>query len=211
METERKYLDADFEKLKKLLLGLNAISKGPHFESNIIYDTPELKLYHEDRLLRLRLQEWRNKSHNLLTFKYPPAKNSDSCTCFSGKNVKAREELELEIGDGALMGAILAQLGYLPVAKYEKVRESWLLDYGSRFEIELDLLPFGQVVEIEGDPAGMDSLAQMLGLDKSKISLKTYHELNQEWRKANGLAKSADLLFKPDQRIRLRADLGLAN
>lgn len=204
METERKYLDVDLAQVATRLAQLEAVSRGLHFESNTIFDTPDLSLCSRDRLLRLRLQEWPRRSRHVLTFKYP-------CAATPGlENVKAREELELGVEDGAVMAQIFIQLGYIVVARYEKLRESWrLAAEGSTWSVELDTLPFGHVVEIEGDPARMDAIADLLGLDKTKISLKTYHVLNQDWRRQKGLDSTRDLLFESAARARLRSSLGL--
>lgn len=203
METERKYLQPDFAKTRQRLIDLGATSEGPHFEINTVFDTSDLSLYAAGRLLRLRLQEWPDHSRSVLTFKYPCA-----LVC---KSVKAREELELGVENGQTMALVLAQLGYKPVAKYEKMREAWQVEFaGYVYAVDFDTLPFGEVIETEGDPAGLDALARALGLDKTKISLKTYHELNQEWRTDNGLEKKRDLLFEAAARARLRASLDLA-
>lgn len=207
METERKYLNADLASLRARLRSIGAASDGKHFESNIVFDTSQRSLFGSGRLLRLRTREWLDKSETILTFKYPcPEKD------YSAALVKAREEVELKVENAAAMGLILEQLSFLPVGRYEKVRESWRMRAGpadSLYEIELDTLPFGDVVEIEGDPAGMDALADLLGLDKREISLKTYHDLNVDWRRSRGLDAPGDLLFEPERRCQLRTGLGL--
>lgn len=204
METERKYLDPDFGAVVLALRKLGAVSQGQHFESNEVFDTPDRALFLSGRLLRLRVQEWPGHASSVLTWKYPCQPTPEL------EGVKAREELELGIADAAMMARILAGLGYELAARYEKVREGWQLEFeGHAFTIDLDILPFAKVVEIEGDPGGMDAVAKALGLDKSKISLKTYHELNQEWREKKGLERTADLLFDSGAREQLRADLGL--
>lgn len=207
METERKYLDADLASLRERLRMLGASSDGPHFESNIVFDTADKALFAGGRLLRLRTREWRDKSDAILTCKYPCADKDYSHTL-----VKAKGELELKVEDTATMSHILAQLGFQPVARYEKLRESWRLPAASGesiYEVDLDSLPFGDVIEIEGDPVGMDALADMLGLDKCKISLKTYHDLNEDWRRSRGLEMPGNLLFEPESRRQLRTGLGL--
>lgn len=204
METERKYLEPDFADLRKRLNALGATTAGPHFEINILFDTPDLALYHNRRLLRLRNQEWPGKSQALLTYKAPPPASERF------KSVKAAIEIETKIEDAANMALILDALGYQAVARYEKVRESWRLELdGHNYAIELDTLPIGRFVEIEGPPCAMDEVAASLGLDKRKISLKNYHVLNQEWRRKNGLAESRDLLFEAGEKTRLRLSLGL--
>lgn len=206
METERKYLKPDLERTRLRLRGLGAVSRGPHFESNVIFDSPDSRLCGAGELLRLRLREWPDKSQSVLTFKYP---------CEAGlrlKSVKAREELETLVENGPAMREILERLGFRPVARYEKIRDSWRLEFGGEiFSVELDSAPFGDVVEVEGAPSGINAVAEALGLDKCETSLKTYHELNQEWRVNSGGEQTRDLLFAPAARSRLRAALGLGD
>lgn len=203
LETERKYLDVRLAALRERLSALGAACAGAHFESNIIYDTPRRRLLREGRLLRLRLMEWPGKSACVMTFKLP----AQGCT-----GVKAREELETAVGSLETAGQILEHLGYRPLARYEKLREGWRLALGQgAAEIDLDHLPFGEVAEIEAPPELINQAARALGLDNFKISSKTYHELNQEWRAANNLPPQMGFEFAPAERQRLRAALGLSS
>ncbi|MBD5642235.1 MAG: class IV adenylate cyclase [Desulfovibrio sp.] len=203
IESERKYLGASRPSLRRLLKSLGAISEGLHFESNVVFDTSGHSLLAAGKLLRLRSQEWPDRRCAILTFKRPAPGQA---------LVKTREELETGIGDGRVLAAILSGLGFRPVARYEKLREQWHFAQGSAWDalcVDLDTLPFGFVVEIEGAPGDIDRLAQALALDKNGISLKTYHELNQEWRRSEGLPASSDLLFEARARRRLRTAIGL--
>lgn len=204
LELERKYLGVDFGRLRARLAELGARTDGPHFEANVVFDTSELALLKAGRLLRLREREWPGRSDCQLTFKAPPSDGD-----WARMSVKARIELETGIGSPGAMFEMLRRLGYAPVARYEKARESWHLDWRGPSSIELDRLPFGGVVEIEAGADALDGLERLLEVDKCEKSLKTYHELNQEWRAAQGLPEQADLLFAPEERQRLRAALGL--
>lgn len=206
IETERKYLKASRPFLRRALASLGARSHGCHFESNTIFDMPGNPLLEAGKLLRLRLQEWPDMVRGILTFKQPV------CNLAPDKKVKAREELETEFANPRQMAEILKGCGFRQVARYEKLREEW--DFGAdsswaSLKVDLDIMPFGFVAEIEGIPERMDSLEQALSLDKSQISLKTYHELNRDWRNTQGLPPSADLLFTPARRLRFRKLLRL--
>ncbi|MDE5879352.1 MAG: adenylate cyclase, partial [Desulfovibrio sp.] len=88
-------------------------------------------------------------------------------------DVKAREERELEVESAALMGGVLEGLGYLVVARYEKLRSIWRLaglgpEHGEVL-VQLDELPFCRAVELEGAPADIDAAAARLGRDKQEI------------------------------------------
>lgn len=206
LEIERKYLDVDFDRLRRALAGAGAACLGAHFESNIIFDMPVLGLHASGRLLRVRSQEWRDRTCHVLTLKLPVA-------VAAGGAFKAREERELAVESAAAMGAVLEGLGFVAVARYEKVRSVWRLapfrPGASGMLVELDELPFARVVELEGDAGDLDAAARLLGLDKYEISTKSYHVLHQEWRCSRGLPRERSFVFEADERCRLRERLGL--
>lgn len=207
METERKYIGVDFDAARAALLALSGQTAGPYFESNILLDTVNLDLLEYGSLLRLREQRWRDHVIFKLAFKGRPgplpAKVSSS--------VKAREELELGIEDGGVMLAILRKLGYLETGHYEKMREAWRFQVnGMTCEADLDTLPFVQALELEADPVIINEAARLLGLDKDRISLKSYHQLHQEWRAAKNLAFSPDIIFDKAEKAHIFSVLGLS-
>lgn len=204
LETERKYLGVDFGRLRLALAAAGAEDLGAHFESNVVYDTPELSLCRANKLLRARSQEWPGRTRHVLTLKLPAA---------SSGAFKAREERELEVESAAVMGSVLLGLGFVAAARYEKVRSVWRLAReatgSAPMLVELDELPFARVVELEGAPAALDAVAALLGLDKHEISTKSYHALHQEWRSARGLPPDRSFVFGPEERHALRRRLGL--
>lgn len=206
LEIERKYLDVDFDRLRCALVGAGAEDLGAHFESNVIFDTPDFGLHASGRLLRVRSQEWRDRIRHVLTLKLPVAGADDAA-------FKAREERELAVESAAAMGAVLEGLGFVAAARYEKVRSVWRLapgrSGGSGMLVELDELPFARVVELEGDAGELDAAALLLGLDKYEFSTKSYHALHQEWRCSRGLPHERSFVFGADERRRLRERLGL--
>ena len=204
LEIERKYLGVDFDLLRRALAEAGAEDMGTHFESNVVMDTPGLRLWTSKRLLRVRSQEWPGRTRHVLTLKLPVANPA--------KGFKAREERELEVESAEAMRGVLEGLGYTVSARYEKVRSVWRLaaeEGGDSVLIELDALPFCRVVELEGAPAALDAVAALLGLDKYEISTKSYHALHQEWRSAEGLPPERSFVFGPEERRRVRRQLGL--
>lgn len=199
LEVERKYLNVDFAALRLALGGLGARNLGAHFESNWVFDTTDARLFASGRLLRLRLQEWPGAMRHVLTLKLPAAQN---------ERFKTREEHELEVADNAVMRAVLEGLGYTVGARYEKVREPWLVE---GVEVALDTLPFAAVVELEGEAGRIERLAARLGLDRAETSAKSYHQLHQEWRRLHKLPPDISFVFDAEQRRRCRRELGLAN
>lgn len=205
METERKYPIDDPAAIAARLHELGFQGSGRYFESNLVFDTPDLSLFGKDCLLRLRTCEWPDRISALLTFKGP----TDQAAARE-RGVKSREELETGIADPGIMARILGRLGYRQIARYEKVREEWRKPGESDLAIDLDILPFGAFLEIEAGPAAMESMEAALHLDKSEIGLKTYHEINQEWRDKNGLPPARDIVFAEQRKLRLRSELGLS-
>ena len=65
--------------------------------------------------------------------------------------MKSREERETAVEDPEAVRAILARLGYRPLFRYQKYRESWT-HRGQ--EVEVDETPIGVFLEIEGDARG---------------------------------------------------------
>lgn len=201
LEIERKYLHVNLAEISQKLARLGAIPEGRHFESNLVLDDPACSIFKSGCLLRLRSQEWPDKSLYVLTYKQPAPEKTES-------DVKERIELEVEISSLKIMQGILQGLGYGVAARYEKLRESWKWP---KFNVkaDLDYLPFGEVLEIEGERAAIDAAAWALGLSASQISLKTYHDLNQDWRKAHNLPPLLDFVFAEAEKRRLRNGLGL--
>ena len=201
-EVERKYLGADFVRLRELLAARAGQGDGVHFESNILFDTPDSALHGSGRLLRLRTRRWPDREDHVLTCKLPrpsPAYGPEA-------GFKVREEYECRVEDACGMRAILEGLGYAVMARYEKFRESWRLDAVS---VDMDILPFAQVVELEGDAGRIEKLEVLLELDKLPTSVESYHALHQQWRAQRHLPPERSFVFTPHDAAHWRAVLGL--
>lgn len=198
LEIERKYLHVDLKTVRQALVDNGAHCLGAHFESNWVFDVAQGALVAGGKLLRLRSQEWRDKTRHLLTLKLPAAESG---------GFKVREERETEVTDGAALRGILEGLGYAVAARYEKVREPWRMD---SVEVELDALPFAEVVELEGRAQDIARVEKRLHLDNAEISIKSYHELHQEWLRQNNKPKQLSFVFDEAQKAQWRAVLGLA-
>lgn len=202
LEIERKYPGVNLRETAERLKILGAVSLGQRFETNLVFDYPDRSLYKSGRLLRLRLNEWPNRSECVLTVK-APAKNADD-------TIKVREELETVTGDFAATRAILEKLGYEVVAIYEKAREEWRLSFGpGEADVALDRTPFCEAVEIEAEKRDIEKAAAALGLDKSAGASNTYHDLHREWLRERGLPPVLGFEFEPGERERLRREIGL--
>ncbi len=111
-ETEIKLAVPDAKTARGLLRAAGfRVSKRRVFETNTVFDTPELSLRRAATLLRVR----QAGGVATVTYKGPPVVARH----------KSREELELEISDARAMGAIIERLGLGPVFRYEKYRTEY--------------------------------------------------------------------------------------
>lgn len=124
----------------------------------MLYDDASGSLRRAGVLLRLR----RAAGRAVVTYKGKVAERAD---------VKAREELEVEVSDADAFEAILAAIGLLPCFRYQKYRETY--GHGNA-EIVIDETPVGTFLEIEADPAEIHALAQALGFSREDYVLDSY-------------------------------------
>jgi adenylate cyclase class 2 len=179
LETEVKFFLKDIASMRRRMLELGIETKGRLFETNICYEDRDNTMIQKKTLLRLRQDE-----KTTLTFKSRPESNSSDC--------KVLSELEVEVGDMASMGQILEALGFHPEQRYEKWRETLMLDRTGLF---LDTMPYGNFLEIEGLPQDIKTCASRLGLGWHKRILLNYLEIFEIIRKELNL-KIKDLTFK---------------
>lgn len=161
LEIEVKFYLKDIESMRRSLLELGGESRGRVFETNVRYEDHDNTLKQKKTLLRLRQD---NKT--TLTVKSRPIVNN--------REFKVFNELEVEVDDLATMGQILEALGFHPEQKYEKWRETLILDQTGFF---LDKLPYGDFLEIEGQPQDIKSCARRLGLQWHKRIRLNYLEI----------------------------------
>ncbi|WP_461209974.1 class IV adenylate cyclase [Desulfocurvus sp. DL9XJH121] len=190
METELKYLDADLDAVRSSLHALGADFQARRFETNEVFDDAKKSLSGRGVLVRLR-----SDGRNILTLKQPPDEPVP-------QGVKAMLEEETQVDDPWAVRALFTALGLRRAFSYEKLREEW--EYGG-CHICLDHLPFGDFVEIEGEPEALRAAARDLGLDALETSTANYHQLNREHRARLGLPHEDGFAFDPDEAERLRA------
>ena len=158
-ETEVKLRLQSPEAMRERLKQIGAaLVRERHFEENVLFDNEDGSLRETGTVLRLR----KTPHQCVLTFKGPRE-------VIGG--IKTREERETKVESAAEVHAILGNLGYKPVFRYQKYRESWLL-HGQ--EIEVDETPIGSFLEIEGDPEGIAVVARELGYGASDYVAESY-------------------------------------
>jgi len=180
LEIEIKFLNVDHDTVRKRLLKLGAQRSGRCFESNVVFDDTARSLKTRGTLLRLREKD----SRFILTLKTAAEATSSLA--------KVYEESETVVLNAPALREILAGLGYVPVLRYEKIREQWT-HLGC--EVCLDTLPFGFFAEIEGSEQNIMACAKALQLPQSHASKATYHDLNRQHREAQGLPPDESFVF----------------
>ncbi|MGL1862596.1 MAG: class IV adenylate cyclase [Pseudodesulfovibrio sp.] len=194
LECELKYLDVNLEELSQRLKNVGGQCLGRYFETNLVFDYPDRSLKESGILLRLR--EKQGKA--VLTVKKPPKEDVPSA-------LKVFEEIESVVDDFHAVKASLETVGFSVAFSYEKVREKWVY---KDCVICLDLMPFGDYVEIEGLEGTVPHCAKALGLDTNPTSKLTYHALNIEHRRVNALGSDESFVFEDDKRAAIIKELG---
>jgi adenylate cyclase class 2 len=158
-ETEIKLRVVSVAAARERLRRLGAqLVRERHFEDNVLFDDERGTLRASGTVLRLRQTHY----NSVLTFKGPRAIEG---------GVKSREERETAVESPEQVRAILDNLGYRPLFRYQKYRESWT-HRGQ--EIEVDETPIGDFLEIEGDPEGIHAVAAELGFSPSDYVTESY-------------------------------------
>lgn len=160
LEIEVKFYLQDFEKILFLIRSSKATPLGKTHEYNVCFDDYKSSLKTAGALLRLRKTEKENK----LTYKGPQPEASRDFKIFS--------EQEVLVENFDTMTAIFKSIGFFPDQVYEKIREKWLLE--DKTKLCLDVMPFGNFLEIEGQPEGIKNAAEILGLEWEKRILTNY-------------------------------------
>ena len=132
-------------------------------EADQLYDRGS-ELRESGQVLRLRTRG----SRSTLTYKGPAQRVPH----------KSREEIELDVTDGAAFVLVLARLGYQPGFRYEKYRTTFSAE-GAPGIITYDETPAGTFLEIEGPGAWIDEIALKLGYDPAEYISESYASL---WR-----------------------------
>jgi adenylate cyclase class 2 len=175
-ETEIKLAVADVKTARRLLrAGGFRVSKRRVFETNMVFDTPEMSLRRAASLLRVR----QAGGVATITYKGPPD---------VGRH-KSREELELEISDASAMAAIIERLGLGPVFRYDKYRTEYRQP-GRSGMATLDETPVGVYLELEGTPQWIDRAARELGFTENDYITASYARLYLEWCERSGVRPS---------------------
>ena len=167
LEQEMKIAVPSLGPVRRCLAERGAVLVHPiALEDNWVLDDATRSLSAAGRLLRLRHFGGRAT----LTLK-------GEARFFGG--VKSRVEIETEVGNAEHGLGILAGLGFAPVRRYQKRRETYSLD---RVIVALDETPMGAFVELEGQAEQLPAAAFALDLDPLTAAVGTYLDLWNAFR-----------------------------
>lgn len=154
LEIEAKFLIEDLAGIAERLEGMGAVVARPRvFERNVRFDTADDALAVRFALLRLR-----EDAMVTMTYKGMP---SDDFGDIDAGGLRVREELEVELSDFGTAQLILERIGFEVRQTYEKYRTAYQV---GDVEVVLDELPYGDFIEIEGEPAAIAQVAHQLGV-----------------------------------------------
>ena len=209
-ETEIKLRIRDtkaFTRLLKRLGGVSAIAGVARVhEENLIFDTPEGGLAKHAQLLRIRTEtpekvlktRVAKPPRVVLTFKRPIAGTAGLAEGAAPGHHKVREEIEVEVADGAVLTKIFEGLGMRGWFRYEKYRTTYKLPASKRWAagllIEFDETPIGTFVELEGPATAIDRAAQEFGYSRRDYVLRNYLTLYIEDCRRRG-EQPTDMVF----------------
>ena len=166
-EREVKFYITDLRKVQIHLLAAGAeIIKPRVFERNLRFDDAAGSLTDAGRLLRLR-----DDGQTRLTYK--DRAHVDDV-------ISEREELEVHVSDFDTAYALLIALGYEVSVQYEKYRTTYQLH---EVEVDLDEMPYGYFLEIEGPNAqSIQEAAGLLALNWDTRTTLSYITLFERLR-----------------------------
>lgn len=175
-EVEIKLPVADRKRAQALLRAAGfLVSRRRVFETNTVFDTPELALRAARELLRVR----QAGGVATLTYKGPPAVSRH----------KSRGEVELTVADAGVMGAIFERLGFHPAFRYDKYRTEYREPRQSGVAT-IDETPVGVYLELEGPSRWIDRTARRLGFEQRDYITASYGTLYLAWCERNGVSPS---------------------
>lgn len=175
-ELERKFLEVDRDRVISMLEAVGAKLKVDAVLRTVYFDTPDSRIKKANELLRLR------------TF------GDEVELCWKDnmrieEECKVYDEVEVFVSDFDLMVKILESLGYVQAMYFEKKRTEYVLEDGSKFEI--DEFPGVPVfLEIEAESVErIEELASEFNLGTYEHTYMTGEELLRERYgvKLNGL------------------------
>lgn len=170
IEIEKKYRLPE-EKIVDVISALTGHGSeflGEDEEENTIYAGPAL--VEKGAVLRVR----KTRDRATLTYK----RRLDG-----GGDIKHQVEEETDVSDPAAIQRIILELGLRPVLVYEKRRKTWRT---GEAEVMVDVLPFGNYVEIEGTVDAIHEAEALLGIADLETEEETYPRITARLGRPEG-------------------------
>jgi adenylate cyclase class 2 len=152
-------------------------------EVDQLFDLADSSIRRADKILRLRKESNDSSTVFTLTYKGPAERG----------RYKIREELEVEVSDGAGFTVILERLGYIPGFRYEKYRTKFRRE-GEPGIVTVDETPAGVFLELEGPKDWIDETAAKLGFSPADYIILSYALLWKEYRASHSNTPE-DMIF----------------
>ena len=224
-ETEIKLKIKNVLALKRQLKRLGAKPKlrgtGRVHEMNLLFDSADGRLAKHGQLLRIRTETQepaksrksrppKLEQRIVLTFKTPPDESANTGSAANTAEIlpahgryKVREEVELVVSDSGSMRKVFEGLGLNGWFRYEKYRTTYELPARHKWAkgllIEVDEVPIGTFVELEGPASAIDRAAKELGSSPRDYITKNYLVLYLDECRAKG-QQPGDMLFTTARR-----------
>lgn len=179
-ELEVKFRIPVRERFRQALRRRGAQLKHPRvLETNLRFDNADGSFSSSFQVLRLR-----QDTVARLTYKSPQGLDG---------GVLSRREIEFGVDDFEAAQRFLEAIGYHVYAKYEKYRETFVLN---DVEITIDEMPFGVFTEMEAEtPEQLRETAESLSLPWDERINISYMEIFDRLRRENGWGFN-DLTFE---------------
>jgi adenylate cyclase class 2 len=184
------------------------------FEDNWVYKLPDGKL-RKGQYLRVRYVGDGNGSgrrhQGVLTYK-GKARRESAASKRMNKGKKVREEIETVVGQPAKVAKIFKRLGLTRSFRYQRYRTVYriALDDGQVLLAMFDETPIGNFLELEGESASIETVAERLGFPSSAFIAESYVEIQIKRCAARGEGLK-DLLFRRPKKVRKQASEAVAN
>ncbi len=167
----------------------HSLLSARHFEDNFLLDFADGRMHARMSLVRVRIagdKAW-------LTYKGPPRTEGI---------FKTREELEIEVENGAIALRILEILGLQVSFRYQKYRQEFAVPApgipGESVHVALDETPVGNFAEFEGSEHGIRAAAGAMGIDESRFLRASYYSLYLQYCSERGESPS-HMVFPEEQ------------
>ena len=175
-EREIKVAVADLDRVRERVRAAGGrLEREAAMESNQVFDRADAPVSERLRTRRELLRLRTDGGGSRLTWKSAPEIRG---------GVKERTEHEFAVDDPAAARLFLESLGFEVAARYEKVRERWLL---LGCEVALDRTPAGDFVEVEQvdpdlDDGGIERVCRRCGIDPERADPRDYLAIYRDYR-----------------------------